>query len=237
MTATRTRGRGRIGIPLALLVYGIAGAALIALTAALLLVSLGAAERLARSVDTDGPGAVATRLAPVESTLAEAEAAIRGFEITLDGTASAAQSGRDMTAGLAAALRRLATSLDVDILGTRPFAAVGAEFGAVADDAQALSTDLATTTTALADNRAALLGLATELQDLRREVATLRSELAGTGGSPGPGEGAGEPALPFALPADEAFALARLVIVLLLVWLAIPALVAVAFGARQLRGR
>jgi hypothetical protein len=235
MTGAGTRPRRRRGIPLALLAYGIAGAVLIALTAALLLVSLGAVERLVRSVEDDGPDQIATRLAPVEATLAEAELAVRGFESTLDGTSAATQSGRDMTSGLAAALRRLAVSLDVVILGTRPFAVVGAEFAAVADDAEALATDLAATTMALAENRAALFRLATELGDLRQEVATLRADLGGTNGSPTPGED--EPGLPFAVPAEETFALARLVLVLLLVWLAIPALVAVAFAVRQLRSR
>lgn len=235
MTAATTRTRRLTRLPLGLLGYGIAGTVLIALTAALLLVSLAAAERLARSVEADGPDQIASRLAHVEATLAEAEVAVRGFEITLEGTTSAAHSGRQLTAGLAAALRRLATSLDVVILGTRPFAEVGAEFKTVAADAEALSTDLATTTLALTENRAALVRLATELGDLRREVTALRADLGGTGSWGGPDEDA--PGLPLTVPADEAFALTRLVLVLLLAWLAIPALVAVAYGMRQLRAR
>lgn len=235
MTVTVARARKPLAIPLAMLAYGIAGAVLLALAAALLFVSLDAAERLTRSVGSDGPNQVATRLAPVEATLAEAEVAVRGFEVTLDGTSAAAQGGRDLMGGLAASMRGLAASLDVVILGSRPFAAVGAEFGVVADDAATLSRDLGATAVALEDNRAALARLATQLGELRREVSLLREDLGADGTEPRAGDE--RPGLALALPADEAFTLARLVLMLLLVWLAVPAIVAAALGVRQLRDR
>jgi len=226
--------RVRDRIAMALLAYGLVGVALLLLTLFLTLVSLGTVEQLARSVDSGGPEGVAARLAPIESTLAEAEIAIVGFDATLDGTAAAMESGRALTSGLAEALRRLASSLDVVVLGTRPFAGLGAEFSEVAANADALATDLGQTSVSLAANREALGRLAGELADLRAGVAALRAELGATEGGLGDGPASGQSSA-LVVPAAEAFTLSRIVLVALLAWLAVPPVAAVSIALRRLR--
>ena len=208
--------------------YGLAGIALLAATLLLTLASVGTVEGLARSLRDEGPGGVPARIAVVGSALDDARDALDGFESTLGGTSDAAQSGERLSRRLATSLRRLSTALDVTILGTRPFAGVGTEFQSVASEADALADDLDSTSTSLELNRAALRGLATELGDLRDQLDALRGTMA----SPVAGGTTGG-----LVPAAETFALSRLVLVLLLAWLALPATVAVALGIRRLRGR
>lgn len=233
MRATEAAGR-RDRLAIALLAYGTVGLALLALTLVLTLASLGAIERLARSVDATGPEGIGARLRPVELALGDAEDALAGFDATIVGTAEATVSGRALTGRLAETLRGLAASLDVTILGSRPFAGLGAGFLAVANDADALAADLEQTTGALAANRAALATLGDRIGELRAEVAGLRAELmageAASGGSAGDGSAG-------IMPAAEAFTLSRLVLVLLLGWLAVPPLVAAIVAVRRLRAR
>jgi hypothetical protein len=238
-----TTGRRRHGsawrrdpIGVALVAYGAAGLALLLATLLLILASLGTMEQLADSLRDDGPDSVPARLDSATAALQEAELAIAGFRSTLSATSGAAGSGEQLGRRLAGSLRQLALALDVPILGTRPFAALGAEFDAVAADADALAADLALTSAALDENREALDRLGAELARLRGELVAIRAGFAGPmpgldGGGPGDA-----PARPEQLvPAAEAFTLSRLVLVALLVWLAVPAGIALVMGIRRLR--
>jgi hypothetical protein len=215
-------------IAIGFVAYGIGALLLLIVTLALVLTTLAAVEQTARSIDAASGPALAPRLDRVGRSLDEAQTALRGFDATLDSTASSARNGQAMGLSLASSLRRLSTALDVNLLGTRPFAEVGAEFLVVADRADALARDLEATAGSLDANRDSLSRLADEVAGLQTELAALRSEL-GAGDEEEPVAGAsGTP-----IDAATAVSLARLVVIALLVWLAIPAFLVILHG----RGR
>lgn len=217
-----------------LVAYGIGGVLLLVAVLALVLTALASVERTAASVDAASGAGLAERLAPLERSMDEAEAAIAGFDATLGSTAASARDGQRLSLRLAESLHRLSAALDVTVLGTRPFAGLGAEFVAVADEARALAADLDATAVSLDGNREALDRLAGEIAGFREDLAGLRAELgAGEPAEPGVGSGPGAQAGPAGLRAGEAVALTRIVVVALLAWLAIPALLAVGLGRRR----
>jgi hypothetical protein len=232
----RAPRRGRDPIGWALVGYGVTGLMLLAATLLLVLASLGTMEQLAGTLSDDGPDSVGARLDAATTSLQEAELAISSFESTLVATSGAAGSGEQLGRRLAGSLRQLAFALDVPILGTRPFAALGGEFNAVADDADALADDLALTSGALDENREALDRMRAELARLRGELVAMRAGFAG----PEPGGGGLQPGDPdpppeALVPAAEAFTMSRLLLGALLLWLAIPALIALVVGIQRLR--
>jgi hypothetical protein len=218
-------------IAIAFVAYGVGAILLLVATLALVLSTLAAVEQTAASIEAASGPALATRLDRVEASLDEAESALRGFDTTLDATSSSARNGQALGTSLASSLRELAVALDVTVLGTRPFGDVGAEFLLVADRADALAVDLETTAGALDANRDSLGRLADEVAGLQVELAGMRSELGtdSTGDGEGDAAAGGWPAL----DAETAVSLARLVVVALLVWLAIPAVLVILHG----RGR
>jgi hypothetical protein len=215
--------RRRDDTAVALVAFGVTGLGLLLAAAVLLVGALGAAERLAAAADASDPAGLGARLDRVSASLDEAEAALRGFDATLGATAAAARDGQRLGEQLAASLRRLAAELDLSVLGSQPFAGLRADFDAVADDADALALDLARTAGSLDANRDALARLGGEVAGLRQELAGLRAEVA-------PGGASGGPSL------ADSIGLARIVLVALLAWLAVPAAAAVLTGARRLRG-
>jgi len=227
----RLEGRRSDAIAVGFVAYGVGALLLLLATLGLVLAALAAVESTARSIDAASGPALDGRLERVESSLSEAEAAIRGFDATLESTASSARDGRELGTSLAASLRRLATALDVTVLGTQPFAGVGTEFAATADRADALATDLETTAGSLDANRASLARLADEVDGLSGELAALRRELAAGDA----GDGSTTQGRPFGLDASSALALARLVVVAMLAWLAVPAVLMILLGRRRWR--
>jgi hypothetical protein len=119
---------------------------------------------------------------------------------------------------------------------------VGAEFADVADRADALAADLERTAGSLDGNRASLGSLADEVAGLGTELTELRAELgadvgAGAGGPDGD-TGAEDPVdTPFTLSASTALALARVLVIAFVAWLAIPAVLVIAHGGRRWRRR
>jgi hypothetical protein len=234
---TRWRSLGRrprdpLGV--GLVIYGLTGLLLLAATLALMLASLGTVEQMAETLRDDGPDSVGARLDAATAALVETQAALESFEATLVATSGAAGSGEQLGRQLAASLRQLAVALDVTVLGTRPFAGLGAEFNTVAANADALAADLALTADALDGNQEALDRLGTELARLRGELVALRTGFAG----PLPGDqpdGVGAEVETGLLPAAEAFTLSRLVMIAMLLWLGIQAVLALALGLRRVR--
>ena len=133
--------------------------------------------------------------------------------------ASAARDAASLTTDLASAMDELQAASGVSFLGNRPFAALGDRFAEVGTRARAVSTSLGNLATTMDRDIEAIDSTRSSLTAARNEVANLR-ELLGGG----------------TLSAQlGAFALARVIVVGLLVWLAVPAAVSLAAGWLLLR--
>jgi hypothetical protein len=223
-------------VTLALVAYGIGALLLLLATLLVVLAALAAVERAAASVDAASGPALTGRLDRLGSSLDEAETALRGFDETLAATSDAARDGQAMGTQLSSSLRRLAASLDIAVLGTRPFEGVGTEFARVADRADALAGELERVAGSLDGNRASLGSLADEVGGLQTELESLREELGGSGQDPG-ADPRGKAEGQAGLDAASALVIARVLAIAFVAWLAIPAILVVAIGRRRWRQR
>jgi hypothetical protein len=151
------------------------------------------------------------------ATMTDAATAAEGVDQSLDTTAAAARRASALTDSLASSLRTLGASMDLELFGSRPFAALGDDFRLVADEAAAVSTDLGTTADSLDRNRDDTRRIAADFRALRIEVEQLRglvdqTDLAGGG-----------------------LVSLRLMLILLVIWQAVPAIAALALGVELLR--
>jgi hypothetical protein len=141
-------------------------------------------------------------------TLEHAEAAARDADASLTGTAGSTGDGSLFVTQLGGALRTLSSSLRISLFGGQPFAAPAGEFERVAGQADRVAADLDRAASSMRLTSHDLASIATELAAMRADVDRLRDETR------------------------NAFEVGpwRLMLALLLVWLAIPAAVSLAFG-------
>jgi hypothetical protein len=206
----------RVGrrVAIGLVVYGVAGL----LIAAVGLYVLSSAPLAALAGQLEAQQQTLSRsLDASVSAMTDAGAAADGVATSLGATATAAQRAADLGNELASSLRGLAEAMDLEILGTRPFTGLGDDFRLVADEASALSADLATTVAALGRNGEDSRRLAADFGVLRGELDRLKrlvdeTDLAGGG-----------------------LGMLRLLLVLLVLWQAVPAVAALAIGIMSLR--
>ena len=196
------------GQPLAwgLIVYGVLGL-LLAIGGAV--VGLDAAGRVERLTITAG----GTLDAAGRST----RAAAQSFT-SIDSSLSEAGASADAAAVLAreagATLDSLALAMQLSVFGAQPLVSLADEFATSADQAVDLADQLDSVGGSLGETRTDVAVIGVELETLSRELETLQGSGAADGGAP-----------PL-----------RLMIALLLAWLAIPAAGAIAFGLSLLRG-
>lgn len=224
--ARRPARSGREREAIGLTIFGFSGIILIALAVVLVIAGFQGLAGTVETLQAGTPGGLAQRLDRVAMSLDQAQLALASIDTTLDSTAQSARDGQRLGTSLASSLRALSTALDVEVLGSRPFADAGDQFRTVAADADALAGDLEITAGGLDANRVALQGLANEVADLRTEVTELRDELAASSSSDA-GTGG--------LAPTTTIGLAEVVLVALLAWFAVPALVASTVGVRRLR--
>ncbi len=220
MTA-RARRRRRLGI--SLLAFGAVGLALIVAAGALLLGSLAVLDDVASGFERQRAEVVAL-LEPAATALERAATSAANAGASLGATRDAAARAAGLTARLAASFESLAGLGAFEIFGARPFGAMAGQFAAVGSEARLVSTDLAAAAAAMGTNVADSEAVASDLHALATRVESLRAGL----GSPAGGD-------PSTTDGSLQLGAARLVLLGLLAWLAVPALVSLWLGARLAR--
>jgi len=210
----RVPSRGVLAVGLA--TYGLVGL-VVALLLALVLGPLG-------SAGLDGLEAERTALVRlVGASSRTAETARLGLERADDGlagTAEAAEETASFLVEMGAALDMMAAAMRVDILGAQPFAGAAEEVERAAERARLASEDLGRTAAAARLGAADLEQLGSDLAAVRTELEAVRSGLE---------------AIEISSAAGEGVAGIRLLLVVLLGWLAVPAALSLWLGLRWWR--
>ena len=202
--------------------FGVAGLVLVVAAGVLVLGSLAAVGDAATGFERQRAEIVAM-LEPASAALDDAATSAENAGASLTETSEAATRAADLTTRLATSFDGLASLGSFNILGARPFAEVASQFTDVAAQSRALSADLTAASAAMNTNIADSQAVAADLRALADQLDRLEESLSTTGTDPGSAT----------LPVDAA----RIVLLGLLAWLAIPALASTWLGARFLRTR
>jgi hypothetical protein len=218
----RARRRRRLGI--GLLAFGATGLILIVAAGAIVLSALALLDDAATGFERQRAEVVAL-LGPAATALDHAATSASNAGASLGATRDAAAQAAQLTARLADSYEGLAALGSFDILGTRPFATMAGQFAAVAVEARAASTDLGITAASMSTNVTDSAAVAADLHALAARVSELRAGLAPS-----------TSVEPTNAAASLGVGAARLVLLGLLAWLAVPALFSLWFGSRLVRG-
>ncbi|HEV2006778.1 MAG TPA: hypothetical protein VGQ85_09215 [Candidatus Limnocylindrales bacterium] len=218
MWPTKVAARRRLGR--GLVAFGAIGLALLLATAVLAVVTLGSIGDAATGLERQRTELV-RMLEPAATSIRDAASSATHAGTSLTSSAKAAQDGASLTTQLAASMEQLNSLSNLDILGQRPFVAIGSSFGELAARSRTLSTSLATTADALGADIADTTAVGRDLNRLADQLDQLRAS-AGTSG-------------PSA--ASTGFALLPILLLALLAWLAVPAAASLWLGLRLLRPR
>jgi len=222
---TWARGRRRRRLGVGLLAFGISGLVLVFLAAVLVLGSLAAVDTAASGFERQRAELVAM-LNPAASALSDAATSAANAGASLTTASEASRRAADLTGRLATSFEGMAGLGSFDVFGARPFAGVASRFSDVATQSRTLSTDLTATADALGQNVADTTAVAVDLRDLADRLRQLEASTVASGsGAPGTADGGSS------LPIGAA----RLVLLGLLAWLAIPAIVSTWLGWRLAR--
>jgi len=202
----------------ALLVFGLVGLVLVAAAGALVLGSLTAVDDAVMGLERQRTEIVAM-LGPASDALSGAASSASNASTSLTETSQAARNAAELTTRLATSFDSLASLGSFTIFGAQPFADVASQFAAVGVEARELSGDLTTTANAMTTNITDTQAVAADLLGLSEQLDRLEASLAGPGTAPG-----ADPSLPLDV--------ARLVLLGMLAWLAVPALVSIWLGGR-----
>jgi hypothetical protein len=219
------RGRRRRRLGVALLAFGISGLFLVVAAAILVLASLTAVDNAATGFERQRAELVAM-IDPAASALSNAAAGASNAGASLTQASDASRRAADLTGRLATSFEGMAGLGSFELFGTRPFAGVASQFTDVAAQSRALSADLTSSADALAANVADSQAVAAGLRDLANRLRQLETSV-------GPAGSAGDTDAGASLP----IGLARLVLLGLLAWFAIPALASTWLGWRVTRRR
>ncbi len=206
MRPSRQLGRG-------LVAFGGIGLVLLAAMAILLIATLGGLAETAGTLGRAQTTLVAM-VEPAAASLRSSAAAARNAGSSLGASVTAARDAASLTTDLADSLDQLAALSSISILGTQPFAQSGASFAATAGRARTLSASLGSTADALTTNAADAHTVAANLDALADQLGDLEVELRSAPPPPSTGS----------LVALDVLAL------LLLGWLAVPAVGAIVIG-------
>lgn len=213
---TRPRRR-RLGY--GLLAFGLSGLVLLLAAAALVFGSLAAVDDAATGFERQRAELLAM-LGPASSAMDRAATSATNAGASLTSSAEAADQAAVLTTRLASSFEGLASLSSFEIFGSRPFAGLAGEFTQVGADARTLSTDLTSTAAALRTNVADTFAVAADLRTLATQLDELESSLGARDGAAGLGS------------ASAALNAARIVLVGLLAWLAVPAVLCTWLGWR-----
>ena len=205
--------RRRRGLGWALVAHGIGGLVL-TVAGILFVASLGTVSSLTGSIE-EQRDALSGWLGTTSRTLDDASDAATGVDASLGATVAAAQEAALLTEELATTMHQLAAAVQIEILGSRPFGSLGADFTRVADRATAVSANLTAAGVAIETNRADSRLVAADFAELRVEIDRIRALVDSAGVV---SEGA------------DALGATRWLLVALLVWLGFGATISLAAG-------
>jgi hypothetical protein len=206
-----------------LIAFGLAGLVLVGAAGALVLGSLTAVDAAVTGFENQRKELVAM-LGPASDALSGAAQSASNASASLTETSQAARNAAELTTRLAVSFESLASLGSFTILGARPFAEVANQFAAVGVEARELSGDLNTTADSMTTNIADSQAVAADLLALSEQLDRLEASLAESGTPGGP-----DASLPLNI--------ARLVLLGMLAWLAVPALASIWIGGRLTRSR
>jgi hypothetical protein len=222
ITALPPAARRRLG--LGLFAFGAVGVTLVLAGLVLVLATLSAVDDAATSFERQRAQLLAI-IEPARASLADAATGATNASTSLAATGDVATRAARLTDELASSFDGLAALGSVDILGAKPFASSASQFAAAASDARALSADLTTTASSMQANVRDSTTVANDLRSLSVELDQLQSTL-----------GAGPTDAGSALPGPSvAIEAARLVLIGLLAWMAVPAIASLWLGWRLRR--
>ena len=201
--------------------FGLAGLALTAAAAMLVVGSLGALAGVAASLDRQR-GELVDLIDPAAAALNRSADSAANASISLTASAAAAEDAAGLTAQLATSMDAMSQAASFQVFGTQPFGAAAASLAQVAASSRTLSEDLHTTAATIAANVTDSAGVAADLRDLARQLESVGRSASATGSA--------------ATLSATALDLGRVVLLGLLAWLAIPAVVALWLGVRLSRG-
>ena len=222
---TLARGARRRRLGFGLLAFGISGLLLVVLAAVLVLGSLAAVDTAASGFERQRAELVAM-IDPAATAMSNAATSASNAGSSLTKASDASRRAAELTTRLATSFEGMAALGSFDVFGTRPFAGVASQFADVAAQSRNLSTDLTTTADALSTNVADSTAVAAGLRDLADRLHQLGASTGASGSGVNVSADAGS-----SLPIGAA----RLVLLGLLAWLAIPALVSTWLGWRLAR--
>jgi hypothetical protein len=208
VTVRRSRRLGQ-----GLVAFGVSGLILLGLAGLLIVSTVGSLAETASALGKAQTGLVGM-VEPAAASLRSSAAAARNAGSSLASSEAAARDAAALTTDLANSLDQLASLSSISFLGTQPFAQASGSFAATAARSRTLSASLTTTADALTTDAADALTVATSLEALAGQLGDLEVQL----------RAAPPPPPTAALIALDAIAL------LLLAWLAVPAVVAVVIG-------
>jgi hypothetical protein len=228
LAPSAARERRRVGQ--GLLAFGIVGLVLLALSGLLVLGSLGALASAAAELDTQR-ARLMELLPPTAQALDDIADSASNAGTSLEASARATRNGANLVEQLAQAMDGMSAAAQLEVLGVRPFGGLADELANVATRSRSLAADLESTAGALDTNVSDSRAAAADLRALADELATLRTRLASDAV-----QAARAGAAERAASTETAIALARLVLLGLLLWLAVPASLATWLGWRWSRG-
>lgn len=211
------RDRRRLGI--GLLAFGVAGLVILVAAAAFVLASLGSLGPTDGDIQTQ-VAALDHSLDATSTTLGETQTAMGNLTGSVSSAATSARGASDLAAQLATTMHDVSGAMNLSILGGRPFAALGGEFDQVAVRSTAVAGQLQSLARSLDSNAADSASLGAQIGNLQASVAELRAAV-------GPGSVISGVA--------STLAIARAMLLAIVVWLAIPAVAATWLGARIAR--
>lgn len=214
--------RRRLGM--GLIAFGVAGLVLIASAGALLLASLSAVGDAATGLERQKAQLV-EMLGPASTALEHAAASAANASASLTETRDSAAQASTLMTRLSESFDSLASLGSFDILGARPFAGISDQFSQVAAESRILAADLGRTATAMGTNVTDTASVAADLRTLSNQLTALETSLGGSQGGGTPGASSAS------LPID----VAKVVLIGLLLWFAVPAIVSIGIGWRWYR--
>jgi hypothetical protein len=212
----RAGGRRRLGW--ALIAYGVFGLVLVVGGAVLVLGSLSVVDGAATAFEETRAEVVAV-LGPASDSISSAATSAGNAGGSLGEASASARSAAQLTTRLADGFDSLAELGTFSVLGAQPFESVAVQFAVAASDARAVSQNLTDMADSMTTNVADSQAVAADLERLAEQLDTLESGLATTSTT-------SLASLGIAVDA------ARLVLVGLLLWLAVPAAASIWVGAR-----
>jgi hypothetical protein len=196
---------GRRWLGWALLLYGVIGLVLVLGGA---LAGLDAASRVERLASS----ASGTRDAASRSIEAAA-AAFTNVDASLDESRASADTAAALSRDASVTLGSLGQAMRLSVFGAQPLLPLADDFADSAEQASALAGTLDNVAASLDDTRADVTAIGDQLDQLATELGTLR-DTSGTAGDPPP---------------------VRLIVLLLVAWLLVPALGGIVGGVVVLR--